>query len=413
MEETQENSRGHFQIAIIGAGPAGSTLSLLLSKRKISHLIIDKATFPRDKICGDALTLEGLRALREIDEDLFQEFIHLPWVTPSRSLLVKRGNKELFYEFGKEFDEVATWYVSHREKFDHWLFSKLPSPYAEVKTNCEAISIEECAGGLNVNCSVNNASYSFQTSLLIGADGERSIVRKRFHPTGIKKDRRHTLAAIRTYYENVEIPYGGNPLEFHVLKKPYWGYFWIFKMNENTTNVGLTILSSEVSKNKVSLKDEFQKYIEENPEIKARFAKAKQLRKLEGWGIPINSDAVNFTGDNWLLIGDSAKFAEALTGKGIGIAMYWAYLAIPTIERAIAQKDFSNKILVQYEKDIQKRFGWDWKLLNWLQAHLFKSFVYHIMYLTFSIPFVDRAFKKLVAKNFFRFLNKPLYRRED
>ena len=97
-----------FQVAIVGAGPAGATLSMLLSRKKIKHIIIDKATFPRDKICGDALTLEGLRALREIDEDLFQEFINQPWVTPSRELLVKRGDQELFYEFKGDFDKVAT-----------------------------------------------------------------------------------------------------------------------------------------------------------------------------------------------------------------------------------------------------------------------------------------------------------------
>ena len=399
-----------FQVAIVGAGPAGATLSMLLSRKKIKHIIIDKATFPRDKICGDALTLEGLRALREIDEDLFQEFINQPWVTPSRELLVKRGDQELFYEFKGDFDKVATWYVSKREAFDNWMFSKIPSEFAKVITNCEAKEVVKTAEEITVNCKIGSEEFSFSTSLLIGADGERSIVRKTFHPQGIKKDRKHTLAAIRTYYENVEIPYPGNPLEFHVLKKPFWGYFWIFKMNDNTTNVGITILSSEVSKNKISLREEFYKYIEEDPTIKKRFANAKELRKLEGWGIPVNSDATDFTGDNWMLIGDSAKFAEALTGKGIGIAMYWAYLALPTIEKAIELNDFSKSILSQYEQDIQKRFGWDWKLLNWLQANLFKPFIYRLMYLAFSIPFIDRAFKRIVTKNFFLFLNKPLFR---
>jgi flavin-dependent dehydrogenase len=43
-------------IVIIGAGPAGATASLFLAKEKIPHTIIDKAIFPRDKICGDALS---------------------------------------------------------------------------------------------------------------------------------------------------------------------------------------------------------------------------------------------------------------------------------------------------------------------------------------------------------------------
>ncbi|RLD16951.1 geranylgeranyl reductase, partial [candidate division KSB1 bacterium] len=42
-------------VVIIGAGPGGTTTSHFLSKYKIPHIILDKAEFPRDKICGDGL----------------------------------------------------------------------------------------------------------------------------------------------------------------------------------------------------------------------------------------------------------------------------------------------------------------------------------------------------------------------
>lgn len=57
-------------ICIIGAGPAGTTASLFLSKFKIPHVIFDADCFPRDKICGDALDLKVMRILNQLEPNL-------------------------------------------------------------------------------------------------------------------------------------------------------------------------------------------------------------------------------------------------------------------------------------------------------------------------------------------------------
>jgi 2-polyprenyl-6-methoxyphenol hydroxylase-like FAD-dependent oxidoreductase len=60
-------------VLIVGAGPAGATTSLFLEKKGIDHLIIDKATFPRDKICGDALSGKVVDIVGKLDMDLLAE----------------------------------------------------------------------------------------------------------------------------------------------------------------------------------------------------------------------------------------------------------------------------------------------------------------------------------------------------
>src|SRR6185295_2959861 len=62
-------------VIIAGAGPAGATTSLFLCKEKIPHLIIDKATFPRDKICGDALSGKVTDVLRRLDGKIVEQII--------------------------------------------------------------------------------------------------------------------------------------------------------------------------------------------------------------------------------------------------------------------------------------------------------------------------------------------------
>ena len=60
-------------VLIVGAGPAGATTSLFLERFGIEHCIIDQSTFPRDKICGDALSGKVLDVLARLDPALVEE----------------------------------------------------------------------------------------------------------------------------------------------------------------------------------------------------------------------------------------------------------------------------------------------------------------------------------------------------
>ena len=68
------NTKIQTPICIVGAGPAGATASLFLSKAGVKHVLLDKATFPRDKICGDALTLEAMHTLNMLDDKYVRSF---------------------------------------------------------------------------------------------------------------------------------------------------------------------------------------------------------------------------------------------------------------------------------------------------------------------------------------------------
>ncbi|HNQ00581.1 MAG TPA: FAD-dependent monooxygenase, partial [Bacteroidia bacterium] len=61
------------EVLIAGAGPAGAATSLFLSKQKIHHIILDKAVFPRDKICGDALSGKVVHVLNKLDPSFVSE----------------------------------------------------------------------------------------------------------------------------------------------------------------------------------------------------------------------------------------------------------------------------------------------------------------------------------------------------
>jgi 2-polyprenyl-6-methoxyphenol hydroxylase-like FAD-dependent oxidoreductase len=63
----------HTKICIVGAGPAGATTSIFLGKENIPHIIIDAASFPRDKICGDGLDMKAITVLNHIDKSILEQ----------------------------------------------------------------------------------------------------------------------------------------------------------------------------------------------------------------------------------------------------------------------------------------------------------------------------------------------------
>lgn len=67
LKSYMETEKIKTKICIVGAGPAGATTSIFLSKMGIPHVIVDAADFPRDKVCGDGLDLNVVRVLNHID----------------------------------------------------------------------------------------------------------------------------------------------------------------------------------------------------------------------------------------------------------------------------------------------------------------------------------------------------------
>jgi geranylgeranyl reductase family protein len=393
-------------IAIIGAGPAGATLAHLLAKKKIPHILIDKASFPRDKVCGDAFTAEVLRVLREIDESLFEEFINADWTEASNGWYMELGNgKNLMFDCSSELSKSGLFYTAKRKIFDNWFISKLNSNYTKSYLDCEVKSVERKNNRIILSCEQNKSQFVIDTNLVIGADGERSIVKKSLDPKGIKKVRNHHAAVIRSYYKNVTPKFKNKQLELYFSKTKYPSYFWIFPLPNGEVNVGLGALSSDVSMRKINLKKDFEKFISNHPTLAKRFENSIQLEKPKGWGIPLNSDAFNFTGDNYILIGDSAKFGEPLTGKGIGVAMQGSSFAVPIIEEALNKNNFSNNILNKYEQLIQTKFRKEWDSLTFWQQRINRWYV-SVLFKIASISKIKKFIEKKYSKGFNKFVFK-------
>lgn len=154
-------------VAIIGAGPAGSTCGLLLRKRNIDCVLVDRATFPRDKICGGGLTPRSYKLLSQ----LLPQFRY-DYNSVHRLKLCIEGEQVLDFQMDEEIRIVR------RRQFDAQLLEEYQKSGGTF-INEALTTIEEKDGQVIVTL---KSGRQIACKYLVGADGANSRVRKYLNP---------------------------------------------------------------------------------------------------------------------------------------------------------------------------------------------------------------------------------------
>ena len=155
------------KVAIIGAGPAGTTCGLLLRKKNIDCVLIDRATFPRDKICGGGLTPRSYKLLSRLFPDFRYDYnsVH-------RLKLCIEGEQVLDFQMGEEIRIVK------RRKFDAQLLERYQQQGGTF-INEALTGIEEQGKKVIITL---HSGRQIECEYLVGADGANSRVRKYLNP---------------------------------------------------------------------------------------------------------------------------------------------------------------------------------------------------------------------------------------
>jgi len=346
---------GNFKpdIIIAGAGPAGLSAAHWLSRLGIPHVLIDQSSFPRDKICGDAISEKVLLELEALWPGVSTEISINPAFHPSYGVrFVAPDGADVHIPF-KLNSEKPAGYVVPRFTYDHFLAGKLDFSYTTAWWERRVANVSRSASGeIVVDYAEGNSTRQVTANLLIDASGERALVRKKllkqpFH-------RNHFSAGLRSYYDGISGLHEQGYIELFFLKDAQPGYFWIFPQAEGRANVGLGILSSTVARKKINLRHLFYDLLENHPELKTRFAGARQVTAPTGWGLPLGSEKGPRSGANYLLCGDAGALIDPFTGEGIGNAMLSGRLAARQAAKAVQANDFSASFLSGYDAELDK-----------------------------------------------------------
>ena len=318
-------------VLIIGGGPAGSTLARALGQAGKSVTIMDKASFPRDKVCAGWVTPAVMQELEIDTADYAREHVLQP-IHGFRTGRIGQGLVQ------SDFPAEPVSYGIRRVEFDHFLLQRcgagllLGEPFSSMK---------RVKTGWLVNDRV-------RAQLVVGAGGHFCPVARTI---GAKEPRETAVAAQEIEFEMnprqmADCPVDGERPELF-FTPDLKGYGWVFRKG-NYLNIGL----GREDKHKLS------GHVEQFCEYLAQIGRIPRdlPGKLKGHAYLLYPHATRkLAGDGVMLIGDAAGLAYAQSGEGIRPAVESALLAAAVI--LDCQGDYTAARLQPYADKIEERFG--------------------------------------------------------
>jgi len=311
-----------FDIIIVGAGPAGSSAALTAAKEGSSVLLLEE--HPRIGIplqCAEGLSRSTIKDYLDIKPE---------WTAASLQGSIVRGPTN--EEFKIEYPNVG--WVLNRKIFDQELASLAVKEGALLKTNAKVIKIED----KTVLVKENGLTKKYNANFLIGADGISSNV-----GFWLGIDTRLGLNEIEVcaeyLIENIKIEPNYTYLVFDNNIAP-GGYAWIFPKSKDSANIGLGISPLKAEKKAKEYLDEW---------VRRDFSNGIIKEKIFG-GVPAKI-LKKFSGKNFFLIGDAARFTDPLSGAGIANGIKSGMIAgRNAVLRLKGKKDY-------FEKEIEEEIS--------------------------------------------------------
>lgn len=312
-------------VLIVGAGPAGISASIHLARAGRKVLVIDKATFPRDKCCGDGLTTNALRRLEAIGFDPRKLD---SWSEVQSSVFCSPKGERVTLDIDTS-DGIRIGVV-RREELDAALVDFARSNGVNI---LEATTVESVADqGRKVRVRLSNGT-DVDTDYVIGADGMWSPLR---HLIEGSENTRYLgdIHAFRQYFTNVT---GTAREQLCVWFEPdiLPGYVWSFPAGNGTANVGFGV-QRKPGESVAWMKDAWADIVNRPHIREALGAEATAESTHKAWPIParISAPLLSSLHGRVLYIGDAARVVDPLTGEGIGQALETGEMAADAIIHA-------------------------------------------------------------------------------
>ncbi|MEO5818406.1 MAG: FAD-dependent oxidoreductase [Gemmatimonadaceae bacterium] len=354
------HSVSRYDVIVVGGGPAGASTAFALSRAGARVLVLDRATFPRSKPCAEYLSPQASRLLSVMGAlaavegagaaHLAGMVIRAPNGAKLRGDFVGQHGFRAFRDRGLAL---------RRTILDPLLLQCAQNAGAELRQGARVADLQRDDTGRVTGVRVlreNGATETIDASLVIGADGLRSVIARRLALAHTSRfwPRRIALVA---HYEN----FGdvGDWGEMHVERDV--GYVGLAAVDGGLTNVAMVVPNSAaraVSSDRTAF---FEQWLRDRPQLAPRVAGARRVTPVLATG-PFASHARRAWAPGAALVGDAADFFDPFTGEGIYSALRGGELLAPFALRALGSETVhgGDAALRAYDRARRTEFRGKW-----------------------------------------------------
>lgn len=317
MDEGQSPSG----VVVVGGGPAGAAAAITLAQAGHTVTLVDKARFPRDKICGDGLTAGALHLLESLGLD---PATVASWQQVDDIVVRSPAGRQVTFPMPRGRGTYAA--VARRTELDAALLDVARRAGAKVLDGHACTDVTEHPDHVEVEV---DGIGALQAAWLVAADGMWSPVRKR---VGLATPGyRGEWHAFRQYFCDVG---ERAATDLFVWFEPDLlpGYAWSFPLPGGQANVGFGIQRGGKVGNVQEMGAIWRELLD-RPHIRTVLGPdARPESPHRAWPIPARIDKAVLTGWRTMFVGDAAAATDPMTGEGIAQALQTGVLAAEAIE---------------------------------------------------------------------------------
>jgi geranylgeranyl reductase family protein len=347
-------------VIVVGAGPAGSAAAYHLATAGLDVLMLEKTSFPREKVCGDGLTPRAVKALTTMGISTDERD---GWLRNKGLRIIGGGGRiELAWPDLSAFPGFGT--IRARTDFDQLLARHAQKAGVRLLENVTVTgpTLDERTGRVTgVMARAKNhdgAEKRFGARLVVAADGNSSrlSVSMGLH----KRDDRPLGVAVRTYYTSPrhDDDYLEAWLDLWDGKDLLPGYGWIFGMGDGTSNIGLGLLNTSDAFGHIDYRALLRRWLSAMP-AEWGFSEENRTEPVRGAALPMGFNRTPHYTRNLMLVGDAGGMVNPFNGEGIAYAMESGEIAARTIVQALGRPTAAGaeRVLQGYPVALKENYG--------------------------------------------------------
>lgn len=333
---------GRTDVLVIGGGPAGSTAAFQLATAGVEVTLIDRATFPREKVCGESLSPGALARLRTIgmwnpaDSAGGEPTAEPPPSQVVRGMRIRSPHGVTF--FGRyRPDRGSEGLAIRRTLFDQELLKSARRRGVVVREGVEALSAEPNPSGgatVHIRSTGGLAAQKIEARRVVIADGRRSFIARQMGflepPSSPRTDPGKRRYAVRAHCDRVS-----DLSDLAEMQVANGGYCGIAPLSKTSANVCYVLFRDRIDMTPRTLSADFRRHLASFPEVADRVASAEIGEPIRVIG-PLRLVSRRQSHGPFIACGDTSGFLDPFTGEGIAHAIASGVLGARAISDSLA-----------------------------------------------------------------------------